>query len=61
MENENIELNLTVAEVNVVLAALGEMPFKLVGIVIDRIKSQGDPQVVALQAPAADPVIDELA
>lgn len=59
MDDADITLTLTVAEVNTVLAALSEMPFKLVGNIITSIKKQGDAQlaelkVAAEQEPAAE-------
>jgi hypothetical protein len=55
-----IKLELTVEEVNVILRTLGKHPFEEVVTLIQKIKSQGDPQVAELikqaeaaQAPAA--------
>jgi hypothetical protein len=49
METKEIELKLTVAEVNGVLQALGQMPFAQVAILDSKIQQQAAPQV---QAPA---------
>jgi len=52
MDDADITLTLTVAEVNTVLAALSEMPFKLVGNIITSIKEQGDAQLAELKVAA---------
>lgn len=52
MDDADITLTLTVAEVNTVLAALSEMPFKLVGNIITSIKEQGDAQLADLKVAA---------
>jgi hypothetical protein len=52
METKEIELKLTVAEVNGVLQALGQMPFVQVSTLIQKIQQQAAPQV---QAPAVRP------
>jgi hypothetical protein len=50
-----IKLELTVEEVNVILRTLGKHPFEEVVALIQKIKTQGDPQVAELikQAEAA--------
>ena len=55
-----LKLELTVEEVNVILRTLGKHPFEEVVALIQKIKTQGDPQVAELikqaeaaQAPAA--------
>ena len=45
MENVNIKLELTIAQVNYVLAALGGRPFAEVKDLIEDIKKQGDAQL----------------
>lgn len=45
METKEIELKLTVAEVNGVLSALGQMPFVQVSTLIQKIQQQAAPQV----------------
>ena len=47
-----IKLELTVEECNTILRTLGKHPFEEVVALINNIKSQGDPQVVALEAAA---------
>lgn len=49
-----INLELTVAEVNMILASLGKHPFVEVNNLIAKIKTQGDAQVVA-QTPESVP------
>jgi hypothetical protein len=45
MANENIKLDLSLQEVNVLLAALGELPAKTSIAVINKIQQQAQPQV----------------
>jgi hypothetical protein len=49
MDNKEIELKLTVAEVNGVLSALGQMPFAQVASLIQKIQQQAAPQVQTAQ------------
>jgi hypothetical protein len=48
-----IKLELTIDECNTILRVLGKHPFEEVVTIIQKIKSQGEPQVVALEAEAA--------
>lgn len=48
-----IKLELTIDECNTILRTLGKHPFEEVVALINNIKAQGDPQVVALEAEAA--------
>jgi hypothetical protein len=48
-----IKLELTIDECNMILRTLGKHPFEEVITVINKIKQQGEPQVVALEAEAA--------
>ena len=50
-----VTIELTLDEVNVILAGLGELPAKASLSVIDRVRSQVLPQVQNQQAPAAMP------
>jgi len=45
-----IKLELTVDEANMILRTLGKHPFEEVVMLINKIKSQGEPQVAALEA-----------
>jgi hypothetical protein len=45
MANESIKLDLSLQEINVVLAALGELPAKTSIAVINKIQQQAQPQV----------------
>lgn len=47
-----IKLELTVDECNMILRTLGKHPFDEVVMLINKIKSQGEPQVAALEAEA---------
>lgn len=48
-----IKLELTVAEVNAILASLGKHPFDQIASLISKIKQQGDSQITP---PAGEPV-----
>lgn len=48
-----IKLELTVDECNTILRVLGKHPFEEVVTIIGKIKSQGEPQVVAMETEAA--------
>ena len=48
----NIKLELTVDEANMILRVLGKHPFEEVVSVIQKIKTQGEPQVVAAEEAA---------
>jgi len=45
MDNKEIDLKLTVAEVNGVLQALGQMPFVQVVNLVQKIQQQAAPQI----------------
>jgi hypothetical protein len=49
MDTKEIDLKLTVAEVNGVLQALGQMPFVQVASLIQKIQQQAAPQVQTTQ------------
>lgn len=44
----NINLELTVDEVNAILRSLGKHPFEEIASLINKIKAQGEPQVAEL-------------
>jgi hypothetical protein len=50
MENMNVTLNLTLAECNGVLAALGAMPYAQVADLIAKIKQQGEDAIAEQKA-----------
>lgn len=50
-----VTIELTLDDVNVILAGLGELPAKASLVVIDRVRSQVLPQVQSQPAPAAMP------
>ena len=53
----DINLTLTVDEVNVILASLGKHPFDQIAALVQKIKAQGEPQVAAQQvAQRVEPV-----
>ena len=53
----DIKLELTIDEANMILRVLGKHPFEEVVALINKIKQQGEPQVAAMQqaAPAEAP------
>ena len=53
MQNQKVNVTLTVAEWNVVMGALGKMPFESVVSVVNQIKEQAEPQLVSA-APVAE-------
>lgn len=52
-EQAQIDLKLTVAEVNVILRSLGKHPFEEIAALIQKIKAQGEAQLAEMQAAAA--------
>ena len=46
MANESIKFDLSLQEINIVLAALGELPAKTSLAVINKVQQQAQPQVV---------------
>lgn len=57
MENTVVNLELTVAEVNVILRSLGKHPFDEIANLVTKIKGQGERQLEAAMAKqqAAEP------
>jgi hypothetical protein len=53
-EQARINLDLTVAEINVILRSLGKHPFEEIAVLIQKIKAQGEAQLAELQAAAAE-------
>lgn len=49
-EQQPIQLELTIAEVNVVLRSLGKHPFEEIAALINKIRQQGEVQLAALAA-----------
>ena len=47
-----IKLELTVEQINIILASLGKQPFEAVASVITEIQKQGGPQAAALEEAA---------
>ena len=52
MENPEITIELTLNEINMILASLGKHPFDEISQLIGKIRSQGEEQISALQAAA---------
>jgi hypothetical protein len=58
-EQARINLELTVAEVNVILRSLGKHPFEEIAVLIQKIKAQGETQLAEMQAAApAEPATE---
>ena len=51
MDSQKVTVTLTVAEWNIVMGALGKMPFESVVSVVNQIKEQAEPQLAT--APVA--------
>jgi hypothetical protein len=49
MEQNVLNLELTVAEVNVILRSLGKHPFEEIATLIQKIKQQGEVQLAEMQ------------
>jgi hypothetical protein len=54
MNTAILKFELTVAEVNIVLATLSKHPFEQVADLITKIQSQGNPQLAELEKAAAE-------
>jgi hypothetical protein len=52
MEQDTLQLELTVAEINVILRSLGKHPFDEIAMLIQKIKSQGEAQLKEMQTEA---------
>ena len=50
MENQVLKFDLTVAQANVILQALAEIPFKVAQPLIQELQSQAAPQIEKIQA-----------
>lgn len=48
-ENRNLNLELTVAEINVILRSLGKHPFEEIAALIQKIKNQGETQLAQME------------
>jgi hypothetical protein len=53
MENPEIKIDLTLTEINMILASLGKHPFEDVVALVGKIKIQGEEQLKVLQEAAA--------
>lgn len=49
-EQTNLQLELTVNEINVILRSLGKHPFDEIAALISKIKGQGEAQLAEMQA-----------
>ena len=54
MEENLLSIELTVAEVNVILRSLGKHPFEEIAALIQKIKQQGEVQLVEMQQGQAE-------
>lgn len=51
---QDIELTLTVGDVNLILEGLGNLPFAKVYALVGKIQEQAAPQIASANAPVAD-------
>ena len=49
MEENLLSIELTVAEINVILRSLGKHPFEEIAVLIQKIKQQGEVQLAEMQ------------
>lgn len=56
-QNPTLTLNLELNDINVILAALQELPAKVCNPLTDKVKSQAVPQLQALQPAEAEPEV----
>lgn len=54
MEENLLNIELTVAEVNVILRSLGKHPFEEIAALIQKIKQQGEVQLAEMQQGQAE-------
>jgi hypothetical protein len=54
MEENLLSIELTVAEVNVILRSLGKHPFEEIATLIQKIKQQGEVQLAEMQQGQAE-------
>ena len=54
MEDNLLSIELTVAEVNVILRSLGKHPFEEIAALIQKIKQQGEVQLAEMQQGQAE-------
>lgn len=59
MENPEITVELTLNEINMILASLGKHPFDEVVALVGKIRSQGESQIQALQAQPSEEATEE--
>ena len=59
MENPEIEITLSLSEINVILAVLGKHPFDEISQLIGKIRSQGESAIQLLQAESAEEATEE--
>lgn len=59
MENPEIEITLSLSEINVILTVLGKHPFDEISQLIGKIRSQGESAIQLLQAESAEEATEE--
>lgn len=65
MSEPTIHLDLSIAEVNLILEALGDQPFKTVYGLVSRLQSQAqsqlnpEPNTTGAEGPASTPAVEE--
>jgi hypothetical protein len=59
MENPELTVELTLNEINMILASLGKHPFDEVVALVSKIKLQGEAQIQALQTQPSEEATEE--
>ena len=59
MENPEITVELTLNEINMILASLGKHPFDEVVALVSKIREQGEARIKELQAQPSEEVTEE--
>ena len=59
MENPDLTIELTLTEINMILASLGKHPFDEVVALLSKIRSQGEAQIQTLQAQPSEEATEE--
>jgi len=59
MENPDIEITLSLKEINIILAVLGKHPFDEVAVLVSKIRSQGESAIQLLQAESPEEATEE--
>ena len=58
MEDVKLNIELSIAEINVILRSLGKHPFDEIAALVQKIKAQGESQLAELQATGDNSVVE---